>query len=145
MHPDEAARLLDVVRDGEPGHPEFRFAPLPPGNGARILEILQRLPHGDNVVLVGRDVTAERAARLTLDRHREVLSLLTRQGALPAALDVLARSVETASGGGRVAVLLVRGDDLELVAGRACAPTRPGHWPGCGARRLRVSSRPPAR
>ena len=64
---------------------------------------------------------------------------------LPAALDALARSIEDASGGARVAVLLARGADLELAAApslradAAAALTRlpggaqPGTFPDAGA------------
>jgi diguanylate cyclase (GGDEF)-like protein len=116
VHPQDAARLMQLLTGEPPERTEFRFEHRPPEAGWRVLEVTATTPTAHGAVIVARDVTGERQALATLDAHRDVLSLVARAEPLPAALDALARSIEAASGGVRVAVLLARGPDLELVA-----------------------------
>ncbi|MDQ1521847.1 MAG: hypothetical protein QOI55_2920 [Actinomycetota bacterium] len=116
VHAQDAERLLQLLTGEPPERADFRFANLPPAAGFRVLEINATTPTARGAVIVARDVTHEHQALGTLRAHREVLSLIADREPLPAVLDALARSMEEASGGARVAVFVVRDTDLELAA-----------------------------
>jgi diguanylate cyclase (GGDEF)-like protein len=151
VHPHDATRLVALLTGEPPAHPEFRFASLPPESGWRIVEVTSTTPTARGAVIVGREVTRERQARATLDAHREVLRLIAAAEPLPAVLDALARSVEAASAGARVVVLVARDDDLELAAGpslradasagfaRLRGSAAPGVFPASGALSGRIA------
>jgi diguanylate cyclase (GGDEF)-like protein len=116
VHPQDAPRLLTLLTGEPPEHAHFRFASRPPDAGWRVLEVTATTPTARGAVIVGRDTTRERQAVATLVVHREMLTLLAGGEPLAAVLDALARSIEAASGGARVAVLVARDADLELAA-----------------------------
>jgi diguanylate cyclase (GGDEF)-like protein len=115
VHPDHGPRLLATLAGDTPASTDFLFA-APGGAGWRVLEVTATVPLDESTVLVGRDVTIERRTTATLTHHRHALTLVARKEPIGATLDALARSIEYASDGARVAILVVQGDDLELAA-----------------------------
>jgi diguanylate cyclase (GGDEF)-like protein len=119
VHPQDAPRLLKLLARDITAPAKVRVAEQAPASGWRTIEVAAVSGPWDaegTLTIIARDITTELRAGATLDALRRVLDLLAGGEPIPAVLDALARAVAESSGGARVAVLIARGSDLELVA-----------------------------